>query len=389
MSEIINNPPSLLSHKRLTSFSNTTEDNEEYENETDAKFLKIPNKSSEPFQYILNIISNTFEKGIPYLMQFPNHSGKHCFISLCGYIPLYIGSVIKFTKEISIPDLGHVVIINNLNQDFFYNIISVFHVEDEDYGKLPNFNNGKIGYIYEGERDILLLIHNKGLDFFEKMEKIDDYTQFMLIKIINPNILNFLNIKLKIPELKDAFDKIEKYEKKIDDLKIEHQNEKISLINKNNKEQSIIKEEFIKKEEQYKKIIQKQKEELQEAINDNKKQPITPSKIFRKLEIYRPPNICYLYDNKNEDIISLSNQSPMNINENDKDDFLCFICFVNMRNIVFVKCGHCCICEECLNKFLHKDYGDVKKNLYFCPMCNKNETQTGKGDTKVIKLYFP
>ena len=388
MSILINNPISFLSQKRSTSFTNnpSPDINEEEEIEKDSKFLRIPNRSSEPFHYILSIISNTFEKGIPYLMQFPNFPGKHCFISLCGYIPLYIGNVIKFTKIISIPDLGHIVDLNHLNKDFFFNIICVFHVVEEDYEKLPNFNNGENGYIYEGLKDVLLLIHIQSLNFFQEMEKIDNYTQFMLIKITNPDILKFLGIELKIPELKNAYEKNERLVKIIEDLKIEHQKEKTLIINKNNKEQKSIEEEFRKKEEQYKKTIQKQKEELQEAIKDNKKQSIIPLKIFRRLEICRPPPVFYLYK-KNEDVLSFTNNSPVSLNYNEK--YLCIICFVNPRNITFIKCGHCCICEKCLDNFIHKNNGDLKRNLYFCPMCTKSEAESGKEDTKVVKTFFP
>ena len=48
----------------------------------------------------------------------------------------------------------------------------------------------------------------------------------------------------------------------------------------------------------------------------------------------------------------------------DKKDRDCLVCFENPHTIIFVPCGHYCICNECnIN---------LKKNNYICPMCRSH-----------------
>ena len=60
-----------------------------------------------------------------------------------------------------------------------------------------------------------------------------------------------------------------------------------------------------------------------------------------------------------------------------------------MRNIFFIRCNHCCICEQCLEKCYHKFNKKTKQDEYFCPICN-NETQKDENGsyTEVKKIIF-
>jgi len=46
-------------------------------------------------------------------------------------------------------------------------------------------------------------------------------------------------------------------------------------------------------------------------------------------------------------------------------DKKCSICFTNKSNIIFIPCGHLCMCNNCNKKY-------NQYNLSFCPICRSN-----------------
>lgn len=77
---------------------------------------------------------------------------------------------------------------------------------------------------------------------------------------------------------------------------------------------------------------------------------------------------------KNE-IVKLKNEikdKEKNIKEKedriDELDKKCSVCFTNKSNIIFVPCGHLCMCNDCNNRC-------TQYNMSFCPICRSNGTR--------------
>lgn len=49
-------------------------------------------------------------------------------------------------------------------------------------------------------------------------------------------------------------------------------------------------------------------------------------------------------------------------------DKKCSVCFTNKSNIIFVPCGHLCMCNDCNNRY-------TQYNMSFCPICRNNGTR--------------
>lgn len=49
-------------------------------------------------------------------------------------------------------------------------------------------------------------------------------------------------------------------------------------------------------------------------------------------------------------------------------DKKCSVCFTNKSNIIFVPCGHLCMCNDCNNRC-------TQYNMSFCPICRSNGTR--------------
>jgi len=49
-------------------------------------------------------------------------------------------------------------------------------------------------------------------------------------------------------------------------------------------------------------------------------------------------------------------------------DKKCSVCFTNKSNIIFVPCGHLCMCNDCNNRC-------TQYNISFCPICRSNGTR--------------
>jgi len=49
-------------------------------------------------------------------------------------------------------------------------------------------------------------------------------------------------------------------------------------------------------------------------------------------------------------------------------DNKCSVCFTNKSNIIFIPCGHLCMCNDCNNRY-------TQYNMSFCPMCRSNGTR--------------
>lgn len=49
-------------------------------------------------------------------------------------------------------------------------------------------------------------------------------------------------------------------------------------------------------------------------------------------------------------------------------DKKCSVCFTNKSNIIFIPCGHLCMCNDCNNRC-------TRYNMSFCPICRSNGTR--------------
>jgi len=49
-------------------------------------------------------------------------------------------------------------------------------------------------------------------------------------------------------------------------------------------------------------------------------------------------------------------------------DKKCSVCFTNKSNIIFIPCGHLCMCNNCNNRC-------TQYNMSFCPICRSNGTR--------------
>ena len=49
-------------------------------------------------------------------------------------------------------------------------------------------------------------------------------------------------------------------------------------------------------------------------------------------------------------------------------DKKCSVCFTNKSNIIFIPCGHLCMCNDCNNRC-------TQYNMSFCPICRSNGTR--------------
>ena len=70
-------------------------------------------------------------------------------------------------------------------------------------------------------------------------------------------------------------------------------------------------------------------------------------------------------------------KSEIEVKEQDKKyvekkieelDKKCSVCFTDKLNIIFIPCGHLCMCNKCNDKF-------TQHNILFCPICRSNGTR--------------
>lgn len=72
--------------------------------------------------------------------------------------------------------------------------------------------------------------------------------------------------------------------------------------------------------------------------------------------------------NLKDEIKKLKNEIKDKEERIEELDKKCSVCFTNKSNIIFIPCGHLCICNDCNNRC-------AQYNMSFCPICRSNGTR--------------
>ncbi len=391
----------ILGFKRNRNDIELENGNKNDDNETESQIyekMETPNISTDKMSYFLSQIKPLYEVGINYTFSFFENGKKisENIIAIClwGYLPIYEGRIIKFTKKVDIEiisKLSNFCKMEN-NFEFFSNIQCLFKADNDTLKKLSSlFEEGKYGFIYKGKKDYFLIIHIKSLDKFSYIDKVNDYCQFWIIKIDDKKFLDILGLK-PMDILANKLDKeISDYKKMIEQKNSYFQDERREYVDRINK---LIKDKEQECEELKNKYNQeiKEKIDLIEKFKTDKMNSVKRVKKFVGLKIISTAGF-HIKDETNvisfEEIEKDDKDENEDKTENLKQDMYCILCCIRMRNIFFIRCNHCCICEQCLEKCYHKFNKKTKQDEYFCPICN-NETQKDENGsyTEVKKIIF-
>ena len=69
--------------------------------------------------------------------------------------------------------------------------------------------------------------------------------------------------------------------------------------------------------------------------------------------------------NLKDEIKKLKNEINEKEEKIEELDNKCSVCFTNKSNIVFIPCGHLCMCNICNNRY-------IQHNMSFCPICRSD-----------------
>ena len=359
------------------------------ESNVEAIYSKIntPDMLEKPISFFLSQIIKEYEEGISYYFSFEGYSEEDIIVScIWGYLPIYDGAIANFTQKVKIDDIASYVNFGKMNRifDFFSNIQCLLNVDSDTLKKLTFFENGKYGFIFKGKKDFFLLIHIKSLDKFEYIDKNTEYCQFWLIKIDDHKILQILNLKSTNKQILELANKVEEFKKIIEEKNAYFQNERqeyVDRIKKINKDNDKERQDM---EEKYKKEMQEKNNIIEQFKTENKNR-IKRVRKFIGLKTYKE---CFSLIEENNVVsfeeISENQEEEQHSEQNEQ--YICILCAIRPRVIFFDKCGHCCICEECLEKCLHKFDKKKKINEYFCPLCTKKDDNNSY--SPIRKLYF-
>ena len=363
--------------------------------------INTPDILESPINFFLSQIIKEYEEGISYYFSFDDYSDDDIIVScIWGFLPVYDGAIANFTKKIKIDELASYVNYGKLDRvfNFFSNIQCLINVDNDTLKKLSFFENGKYGFIFKGNKDYYLIMNIKSLDQFDYIDKNNDYCQFWIIKIDDYKILETMDLKSTNEQVVELSNKNQELKNIIEEKNSYFQKEREEYIDRIKKLMKD-KENELQSLEQKLESAKKEKEDLIEQFkNENKNR----NKRIRKFIGLKTFKDCFSIIEESN-VISFeeySNQNNGNVNDNDNENeeekssdkyeqFICMLCAIRPRNIVFDKCGHCCVCEECLDKCYHKVNKKKKVEEYFCPICN---TYTKKDESsnysRVRKLFF-
>jgi len=88
------------------------------------------------------------------------------------------------------------------------------------------------------------------------------------------------------------------------------------------------------------------------------------SQINGLFEFFVNPLKKNIVDLKNQ-IKKLNDEIKDKENKIEQLDNKCSVCFNNKSNIIFIPCGHLCMCNECNNRC-------TQYNMSFCPICRSS-----------------
>ena len=353
--------------------------------------IKTPDISTDKINYFLSQIKSEYEEGINYSFSFQDKLEEDIVaICLWGCTPLYEGRILNFTKQVKIEQIAKWANMGGIDKtfDFFANIQSLFYIDKDTNKKLAFFDEGKYGYIYEGQKDYYLFIHIKSLKKFNYIDKNNEYCQYWLLKITDKHLLKMLDLKHKNPEVNAMEKELSQYNKIIEEKDRYFEGERKEYVDRINKLIKDKEKECLMLKEKYDKDIN-EKIDLIEKFKLDKINKMKRAKKFIGLKIISE-SLCIKKEEQNN-IVSIE-EFENEEKEDDsfsKEDFFCILCCIRRRDIFFDKCHHCCICEQCLEKCYHKFNKKTKQNEYFCPVCN-NDTQKDDKDsfTETKKIIF-
>ena len=353
--------------------------------------IKTPDISTDKINYFLSQIKSEYEEGINYSFSFQDKLEEDIVaICLWGCTPLYEGRILNFTKQVKIEQIAKWANMGGIDKtfDFFANIQSLFYIDKDTNKKLAFFDEGKYGYIYEGQKDYYLIIHIKSLKKFNYIDKNNEYCQYWLLKITDKHLLKMLDLKHKNPEVNAMEKELSQYNKIIEEKDRYFEGERKEYVDRINKLIKDKEKECLMLKEKYDKDIN-EKIDLIEKFKLDKMNKMKRAKKFIGLKIISE-SLCIKKEEQNN-IVSIE-EFESEEKEDDsfsKEDFFCILCCIRRRDIFFDKCHHCCICEQCLEKCYHKFNKKTKQNEYFCPVCN-NDTQKDDKDsfTETKKIIF-
>ena len=353
--------------------------------------IKTPDISTDKINYFLSQIKSEYEEGINYSFSFQDKLEEDIVaICLWGCTPLYEGRILNFTKQVKIEQIAKWANMGGIDKtfDFFANIQSLFYIDKDTNKKLAFFDEGKYGYIYEGQKDYYLIIHIKSLKKFNYIDKNNEYCQYWLLKITDKHLLKMLDLKQKNPEVNAMEKELSQYNKIIEEKDRYFEGERKEYVDRINKLIKDKEKECLMLKEKYDKDIN-EKIDLIEKFKLDKINKMKRAKKFIGLKIISE-SLCIKKEEQNN-IVSIE-EFENEEKEDDsfsKEDFFCILCCIRRRDIFFDKCHHCCICEQCLEKCYHKFNKKTKQNEYFCPVCN-NDTQKDDKDsfTETKKIIF-
>ena len=353
--------------------------------------IKTPDISTDKINYFLSQIKSEYEEGINYSFSFQDKLEEDIVaICLWGCTPLYEGRILNFTKQVKIEQIAKWANMGGIDKtfDFFANIQSLFYIDKDTNKKLAFFDEGKYGYIYEGQKDYYLIIHIKSLKKFNYIDKNNEYCQYWLLKITDKHLLKMLDLKHKNPEVNAMEKELSQYNKIIEEKDRYFEGERKEYVDRINKLIKDKEKECLMLKEKYDKDIN-EKIDLIEKFKLDKMNKMKRAKKFIGLKIISES--LYIKKEEQNNIVSIE-EFESEEKEDDsfsKEDFFCILCCIRRRDIFFDKCHHCCICEQCLEKCYHKFNKKTKQNEYFCPVCN-NDTQKDDKDsfTETKKIIF-
>ena len=358
--------------------------------------LNIPYKDDleedNYISYILSQIQPEYEESLQYCFLFDEYQEYIQVSCLWGNLPLIDGIIANFTRKIEIKEIAEYVNFGKRERvfNFFTNIQCLLNVDNDSLKKLSFFENGKFGFIFKGQKDYFLLINIKSLDEFDYMSKNSEYCQLWLIKIDDKNILNILNLKPMNETIVNLSKTIEEYKKTLDEKDSIFQKERREFNERINKIVKVKEQEYNILNEKYNKLFQEKNDLIEQIKNENKNR-IKRVKKFIGLKTCKD----YFSIIEENNVVSYEELSGNNNDEmyscEDKSDYnnlaICVICFIRPRNILFEKCGHICICDECLDKCKRKVNKNSQKMEYFCPICN-NQTKRDEGYSTTREIFL-
>ena len=368
--------------------------------ETESKIyekMKTPDISTEKINYFLSQIKSEYEQGINYTFSFSDDDKKLSdnIIAVClwGHIYLKEGRIFAFNKKVPIDFIAQWANFGKMERtfDFFANIECLFNIDKDTMKKMSFFEDGKYGFIYEGIKDYYLIINIKSLNKFNYIDKNNEYCQYWMIKLDDQLLLDKFGLKSKNStvnqleqKIKDLKDIIIKKENLFEDERKEYNDRINKIIAGHEKELEDLKNKYDKE------IYDKDSK-----IEEYKLDKINSIKRCKKFVGLEESQGDYFHIKDENNVISF--EEVENDDKDDKDDknsennidLHCILCCINIRNIFFDRCHHCCICDQCLEKCFHKFNKKTKQNEYFRPICN-NDTQKDDNSsyTETKKIIF-